>query len=114
MEKINTSCYIINFYLGDRRKTIEEYNINDRLCFLKEQIETLYQYKHSLNKIIFNDTLDWVNCDAVDENGDPMRGNDIYISAAHEFGHAVRKDSWHSKNPEDVMHNPSPQRCPAY
>jgi|TARA_B110000908_G_C10245957_1_gene448820 hypothetical protein len=54
METINTSCYIINFYLGDRRKTIEEYNINDRLCFLKEQIETLYQYKHSLNKIIFN------------------------------------------------------------
>ena len=43
METINTSCYIINFYLGDRRKTIEEYNINDRLCFLKEQIETLYQ-----------------------------------------------------------------------
>jgi len=54
MEKINTSCYIINFYLGSRRKTIEEYNINDRLCFLKKQIETLYQYKHSLNKIIFN------------------------------------------------------------
>lgn len=54
MEKIETSCYIINFYLGDRRKTIEEYNTNDRLCFLKKQIETLYQYKHSLSKIIFN------------------------------------------------------------
>ncbi len=45
MEKINTSCYIINFYLGSRRKTIKEYSINDRLCFIKKQIETLYQYK---------------------------------------------------------------------
>ena len=50
----NKACYIINFYLGDRRKTIEEYKINDKLCFLKKQIETLHQYKHSLNKIIFN------------------------------------------------------------
>ena len=48
-----TSCYIINFYLGSRRKTISNYD-KDRLCFLKKQIETLYQYTHSLDKIVFN------------------------------------------------------------
>jgi len=47
------SCYIINFYLGSRRKTISNYD-EDRLCFLKKQIETLYQYTHSLDKIVFN------------------------------------------------------------
>jgi len=35
------SCYIINFYLGSRRKTISNYD-EDRLCFLKKHIETLY------------------------------------------------------------------------
>ena len=55
MEVINNNkiCYIINFYLGDRRKTISNYD-EDRLCFLKKQIETLYRYPHSLSKIIFN------------------------------------------------------------
>jgi len=47
------SCYIINFYLGSRRKTISNYD-EDRLCFLKKHIETLYQYTHSLDKIVFN------------------------------------------------------------
>jgi len=46
-------CYVINFYLGDRRFDIDTYNI-DKLCYLKTQIETLSKYKHSLTKIIFN------------------------------------------------------------
>jgi hypothetical protein len=48
------SCYIINFYLGNRRKTIKKYTNEDRLCFLKKQIELLEKYTHNLNKIIFN------------------------------------------------------------
>jgi len=49
----NSTCYIINFYFGNRRKTIPEFN-DDRLIFLKKQIETLSKYHHNLDKIIFN------------------------------------------------------------
>ena len=45
-------CYVVNFYLGDRRKTVQNF-YDDRLFFLKKQIETLYQYSQSLSKIIF-------------------------------------------------------------
>lgn len=48
------TCYVINFYLGDRRKTVEEFSVNDRLYFLKMQIQTLEKYRHSLDKIIFS------------------------------------------------------------
>jgi hypothetical protein len=46
-------CYVVNFYLGDRRKTVTNYQ-DDRLFFLKKQIDTLYEYSHSLSKIIFS------------------------------------------------------------
>jgi hypothetical protein len=46
-------CYIINFYFGERRKTIEKYTNEDRLFFYKKQIEFLEKYSHSLSKIIF-------------------------------------------------------------
>lgn len=46
-------CYISNFYLGDRRVEIEDHK-NDRLLFLKLQIDTLTKYEQSLTKIIFN------------------------------------------------------------
>lgn len=46
-------CYVINFYLGNRRKTVDEFK-SDRLLFLKKQIITLLKYKHSLSKIVFN------------------------------------------------------------
>lgn len=49
---MNNSCYVINFYLGDRRKTVNEYK-EDKLYFLKRQIEYLNSFKHNLNKIIF-------------------------------------------------------------
>jgi hypothetical protein len=49
----NESCYIINFYLGDRRCMVEEYS-SDKLYFLKTQIELLSKYKTSLSKIIFS------------------------------------------------------------
>jgi hypothetical protein len=55
----------VNLYFGDRRRTIEEYQ-NDRLCFLKKQIETLSKYYNNLDKIVFsinfsNDQLNYVN-----------------------------------------------------
>ena len=46
-------CYVINFYFGERRKTIEKYTNEDRLFFYKKQIELLEKYSHSLSKIIF-------------------------------------------------------------
>jgi len=50
---METTCYVINFYFGERRKTIERYNKIDRLYFLRKQIEFLEKYSHNLNKIIF-------------------------------------------------------------
>jgi len=46
------TCYIINFYLGERRKQLPEYT-NDKLFLLKKQIEYLYKIKNSLSKVIF-------------------------------------------------------------
>lgn len=56
MSKIST-CYIVNFYLGNRRRVIDLYN-QDRLCYLKSHIETLESYENNLDKIIFNFNLD--------------------------------------------------------
>jgi len=47
------TCYIINFYFGDRRKTVNSY-IDDKLYFLKQQINFLEKYSHNLDKIIFS------------------------------------------------------------
>jgi hypothetical protein len=49
----NEVCYVINFYLGDRRKTIDQFK-DDKFFFLRKQISYLYNYKHNLSKIIFN------------------------------------------------------------
>ncbi len=49
----NKTCYVVNFYLGERRFTIEEQK-TDRLLYLKMQILNLLSYKHSLSTIIFN------------------------------------------------------------
>jgi len=50
-------CYIVNFYFGNRRYNIDSYYV-DKLCYLKSQIATLSQYKHSLSKIIFTFNVD--------------------------------------------------------
>jgi len=47
------TCYVINFYFGDRRKTVDSY-IKDKLYFLKQQINFLEKYSHNLDKIIFS------------------------------------------------------------
>ena len=49
----NKTCYIINFYLGDRRKTIQNF-YGDRLFLLKKQIDFINTVKSSINTIVFN------------------------------------------------------------
>lgn len=51
-------CYVINFYFGKRRKSIDRYNHIDRLCFVRKQLELLTLLKHNLNSIIFNFNVD--------------------------------------------------------
>jgi hypothetical protein len=46
-------CYVVNFYLSDRRRSELEFK-NDKLYFVKKQIELLESINHSLTKIIFN------------------------------------------------------------
>jgi hypothetical protein len=47
------SCLVVSFYFGDRRRTVSEF-YEDRLIFIKKQIETLSTYPHNLDKIIFS------------------------------------------------------------
>jgi hypothetical protein len=47
------SCYVINFWLGERRVSVSEY-IKDRLFFLKKQIKSLEQLDQNIDVIIFN------------------------------------------------------------
>ena len=51
------SCYIVSFYFGERRRTVSEFE-EDRLLFLRKQIETLQAYHHNLDKIIFSFNLE--------------------------------------------------------
>lgn len=55
MENLKT-CYIINFYLGDRRRSTPEYE-TDKLSFLKKQIEYLSSVSHNLSQVVFNFNL---------------------------------------------------------
>lgn len=48
-----SKCLIISFWLGNRRKKVDEYE-KDRLFFLKKQLESLKKYKNNLDKIILN------------------------------------------------------------
>ena len=50
------SCYVVNFYLGDRRNNSPQYK-NDKLSYLIKQIECLSAIPHNLSKIIFNFNL---------------------------------------------------------
>lgn len=61
-----STCYTINFYLGNRRKTIDDYE-RDRLCFLRKQIETLDRYSHELGKIVFSFNINEEHYDYVSE-----------------------------------------------
>lgn len=53
---MNNTCYIINFYLGERRKIHKIYN-EDRLILLKKQIHFLEKLQHNLTKIVFSFNL---------------------------------------------------------
>lgn len=49
----NNICLIINFWFGDRRRSPSIYN-EDRLIYLKTQIEYLRLYQNNLKTIYFN------------------------------------------------------------
>lgn len=51
------TCYISNFYFGERRRCIDQYS-SDRLCFLKKHIEYLQKFYHNLDLIILNINVD--------------------------------------------------------
>lgn len=51
------TCYIINFYFGERRKIPQIYNY-DRLILLKKQIKYLEKVKHNIDTIVFSFNLD--------------------------------------------------------
>ena len=51
--KNNKVCFITNFWLGERRMESPIYK-EDKLYFLKKQIQLLQTKKHNLSKIIFN------------------------------------------------------------
>lgn len=61
MEKI---CYIINFYLGDRRKIHQIYN-EDRIILIKKQIDFLENVKHNLTKIVFSFNLKYEDIETI-------------------------------------------------
>ena len=47
-----SSCYLVVFYLGDRRRKFPLYE-EDRLCYVKKNIELLTRIKNSLDKVYF-------------------------------------------------------------
>ena len=55
--KSEKTIYVCCVYFGDRRSPIKEYEI-DRLCLIKEQIKSLDEFKHSLDRIVFIFNLD--------------------------------------------------------
>jgi len=48
----NSVCYVCCFYLGDRRDSIQKYNL-DKTLFVREQIKSLQETEHKLGKIVF-------------------------------------------------------------
>lgn len=56
--------------------------------------------------IVFNQNLNWVNCDIFGESG-----QDFYIISAHELGHVVSRSPLHSQDPYHIMFPYPLQRC---
>ena len=85
----NKTCYIVNFYLGSRRKTIPEV-CEDRLFLLKKQIEYLYKIKSSINTIIFNfnirpDDFPYVS-EIVRITPKYIQGSEVVINLRENYG----------------------------
>lgn len=56
MNIMTKTCYIINFWLGDRRREPQIYK-SDKLIFLKKQIDNLSQVENSIDTVYFNFNL---------------------------------------------------------
>lgn len=83
------TCYIINFYLGERRTNVKKSYV-DKLCYVKSQIESLQKYKHSITKIIFSFNVEKEHYNLLSEaiNLIPksIQGSDIEINVRENYG----------------------------
>lgn len=86
---MNKICYILNFYLGDRRWNVDRFQ-TDKLCYVKGQIETLQKYTHSLTKIIFSFNVEpehyTLLSDAINIIPKTIQGAEIEINVRENYG----------------------------
>lgn len=84
-----STCYVVNFYLGDRRFDVRAYE-EDKLCYLRAQIQTLEKYKHSLTKIVFNFNVESDHYDDLSEafNIIPkkIQNTDVEVNLRENYG----------------------------
>lgn len=83
------TCYVVNFWLGDRRRTTENVK-NDKLYLLRKQIEILQTVKHNLNKIVLNFNVETVHYKYLSEifelTPKSIQGADIEINIRENYG----------------------------
>lgn len=88
-QKKQKSCYIINFYLGNRRRETEDLK-NDRLFLLKKQIEYLYKIKNKIDTIFFNFNIRTEDYQYVSEifkiTPKFINGSEVLINFRENFG----------------------------
>jgi hypothetical protein len=83
------TCYVISFWLGERRRGVERSKI-DPLYLLKKQIEILQTVKHSVNTIILNFNLEVDQYQYIGEIfklvPKSIQGSDIVINIRENYG----------------------------
>jgi len=86
MKKI---CYVINFWFGERRANINAFK-DDKLCYVKSQIDTLEKYKHSLSKIVFSFNVETEHyqylSEAIQIIPKKIQNTDVEINIRENFG----------------------------
>jgi|TARA_B110000503_G_C7107359_1_gene396515 hypothetical protein len=84
-----STCYVISFWLGDRRRATDVVK-NDKLWLLKKQIEILQTTKHNFNKIIFNFNVETEHYHYLSEifeiTPKSIQGADIEINIRKNYG----------------------------
>ena len=82
-------CYIVNIYLGERRFEVDAFD-KDKLCYLRSQIQTLGEYKHSLSKIVFTFNVDpdhyMYLSDAINIIPKKIQNTDVEINIRENYG----------------------------
>ena len=82
-------CYIIAFWFGERRRGDEREN-NDKLFYLKKQIEYLKKVRHGINNVIFNFNIEDNQYDILNEAikiiPSKIKNTDIEINIRKNIG----------------------------